>query len=109
MVYRNLGYFGAEPKDFDATMQRWVRGHPIDFHDILRNKRISRKRSPGERPYAYIKNVFHYVHTHVTTVIRAHVKMMFAAFGINLYQLMTLKNRVSYSVRFPKLMRNQVR
>jgi len=93
VVYRDQGYFGAEPKGFDATMQRGVRGHPIGIRDILRNKRISKKRSSGERPYAVIKNVFHYAHTHVTTVIRAHVKMMFAAFSFNLYQLVTLKKQ----------------
>jgi IS5 family transposase len=93
VVYRDRGYFGAEPMGFDATMQRGVRGHPIGIRDILRNKRISRKRSPGERPYAVIKNVFHYAHTHVTTVIRAHVKLMFAAFSFNLYQLVTLKKQ----------------
>jgi len=27
VVYRDQGYFGAEPKGFDATMQRGVRGH----------------------------------------------------------------------------------
>lgn len=93
VVYRDRGYFGAEPKGFDATMQRGVRGHPIGIRDILRNKRISRIRSPGERPYAVIKNVFHDAHTHVTTVIRTHVKMMFAAFSFNLYQLGTLKKQ----------------
>jgi IS5 family transposase len=93
VVYRDRGYFGAEPKGFDATMQRGVRGHPIGIRDILRNKRISRIRSPGERPYAVIKNVFHYAHVHVTTVLRAHVKMMFDAFSFNLYQLGTLKKQ----------------
>jgi IS5 family transposase len=70
-----------------------VRGHPIGNWDIIRKKRISRKPSPGERPDAVIKNVFHSSHIHVTTVIRAHVKMMFAAFSFNLFQLVTLKNQ----------------
>lgn len=93
VVDRDRGYFGAEPKGFDATMQRGGRGHPIGIRNILRNKRISRKRSHGERPYAVIKNVFHYAHVHVTTVLRAHVKMMFAAFSFNLYQIGTLKKQ----------------
>jgi IS5 family transposase len=93
VVYRDRGYFGAEPKGFDATMQRGVRGHPIGIRDILRNKRISKKRSPGKRPNAVIKNVFHYAHTHVTTIIRAYMKMMFAEFSFNLYQLVTLKKQ----------------
>jgi len=41
----------------------------MGIRDILRDKRISRRRSPGERPYAVIKNVFHDAHTHVNTVI----------------------------------------
>ena len=93
VVYRDKGYFGVKPLGFDATMKRGVRNHPIGIWDKLRNKRISRKRSPGERPYAVIKNVFHHAHTHVTTVIRAHVKMVFAAFSFNLYQLGTLKKQ----------------
>ena len=70
VVYRDRGYFGAEPKGFDTTVQRGARGHPIGIRNILRNKRISRKRSPGERPYAVIKNVYQSAHTHATTVIR---------------------------------------
>ena len=50
VVYRDKGYFGVKPLGFDATMKRGVRNHPIGIWDKLRNKRISRKRSPGERP-----------------------------------------------------------
>jgi transposase, IS5 family len=57
VVYRDKGYFGVKPLGFDATMKRGVRNHPIGIWDKLRNKRISRKRSPGERPYAVIKTV----------------------------------------------------
>jgi len=52
VVYRDRGYFGTETNGFNATMKRGVRGHPIGIRDILRNARISRIRSPGERPYA---------------------------------------------------------
>ena len=93
VVCRDRGYFGAEAKGFDATMQRGVRGHPVGIRDVLRNKRISRIRAPGERPYAGIKNGFHDAHVHVTTIIRAHVKMTFAAFSFNLYQLRPLKKQ----------------
>ena len=70
-----------------------VRGHPIGIWDILRNKRISKKRAPGERPYAVIKNVFKCGRTMVTTVSRVGVKMVFASFGFNLYQLLTLRKQ----------------
>ncbi len=93
VVYRDRGYFGTETKGFNATMKRGVRGHPIGIRDILRNARISRIRSPGERPYAVIKNVFHSTYTRVTTVLRVHAKMVFSAFSFNLYQLATLKKQ----------------
>ena len=93
VIYRDRGYFGAESKGFNATMQRGVRGHPIGIQDQLRNARISRIRSPGERPYAVIKNVFHSAHTRVTTVLRVHVKMLFAAFSFDLFQLSTLRKQ----------------
>jgi len=72
-------------------MKRSVRGNPIGICNILRNKRSSKKRAPGERPFAVIKNVFKSRHVMVTTVGRTAVKMVFASFGFNLYQLLTLK------------------
>lgn len=48
MVYRDRGYFGAEAKGFAATMNRAVRGHPLEIKDIIRNKRISSKRVSGK-------------------------------------------------------------
>jgi IS5 family transposase len=91
--YKDKGYFGATSKGYSATMRRSVRGHPIGIRDILRNKRISRKRAPGERPYAVIKNVFNSGHVMVTTVARVAVKMVFASFGFNLFQLLTLRKQ----------------
>lgn len=93
VVYKDKGYFGVSSKGYSATMKRSVRGHPIGIRDILRNKRISKKRAPGERPYAVIKNIFKSGHVMVTTVSRAAVKMVFTAFGFNLYQLLTLKKQ----------------
>lgn len=93
VAYKDKGYFGAPSKGYSATMRRSVRGHPIDIWDILRNKRISKKRAPGERPYAVIKNVFRSGHTMVTMVSRVAVKMVFASFGFNLFQLLTLRKQ----------------
>jgi len=93
VAYKDNGYFGAPSKGYSATMRRSVRGHPIGIRDILRNKRISKKRAPGERPYAVIKNVFKSGHTMVTTVARVAVKMVFASFGFNLFQLLTLRKQ----------------
>ena len=93
VVYRVKGYFGVEPRGYDATMRRGVRGHPLGIRDRLRNRRINRKRAPRERPFAVIKRVFHAGHVLVTTVPRVHVKMVFACFCFNLVQLATLAAR----------------
>ena len=93
VVYRDKAYFGVEPRGYDATMRRGVRGHPLGIRDKLRNKRINRKRAPGERPFAVIKRVFKAGHVLVTTVQRVHVKMVFACFCFNLVQLGTLAAR----------------
>ncbi len=93
VAYKDKGYFGTPSKGYSATMKRSVRGHPIGIRDIMRNKRISKKRAPGERPYAMIKNVFKSGHTMVTTIARVAVKMVFASFGFDLFQLLTLKKK----------------
>jgi IS5 family transposase len=48
VAYRDKGYFGADSKGHNATMNRSVRGHPIGIRDILRNKRISKKEHLGK-------------------------------------------------------------
>ena len=93
VVYRDKGYFGAEPRGYDATMRRGVRGHPLGIRDRLRNRRINRKRAPGESPFAVIKRVFNAGHVLVPTVERVRVKMTFACLCFNLVQLGTLAAR----------------
>ena len=60
---------------------------------MKRNKAISRIRSPGERPFAVIKRVFHGGETLVKTLGRVAIKEVFKAFSFNLYQLVTLKRK----------------
>ncbi len=93
VVYRDRGYFGAIAKGFAATMQRAVRGHPLEISDILRNKRISSQRVPGERVYSVVKEVFNAGKVLLTTVERVNVKMLMTAFCFNLHQLKTLKHK----------------
>ena len=93
VVYRDRGYFGAIAKGFAATMQRAVRGHPLEISDILRNKRISSQRVPGERVYSVVKEVFNAGKVLLTTVERGNVKMLMTAFCFNLHQLKTLKHK----------------
>lgn len=93
VVYRDKGYFGVKSRGYSATMRRGVRGHPLGIRDRLRNRRINRRRAPGERPFAVIKRVFHAGHVLVTTVQRVRVKMVFACLCFNLVQLGTLAGR----------------
>jgi len=87
VVYRDKGYQGAVPRGWDATMRRGARDHPLSIWDRLRNRRISRKRCSGERPFAVIKRVFGSGHVLVTSVERVRVKLVFACLGFNLFQL----------------------
>ena len=87
VVYRDKGYQGVVPRGWDATMKRASRGHPLCIWDRLRNRRISRRRCPGERPFAVIKRVFGSGHVLVTSVERVRVKLVFACLGFNLLQL----------------------
>ncbi len=90
VAYRDKGFFGVEPRGYDATMKRGTRGHPLSIRDKLRNRRINRKRAPVERVFAVIKRMFGSGHVLVTTVERVHVKMVFACFCYNLVQLKAL-------------------
>ena len=94
-VYRDKGYFGSVPfASMDKTMRRSVRGHPISTKDKRRNRAISRVRSLVERPFAVIKRVFHSGHLMVTTHLRVHARMLFACFSYNLFNLVSIRNRL---------------
>jgi len=90
VVYRDKGYFGVEPRGWDATMKRGVRGHPLGDADRLRNRRIGLKRRPVERVFAVIKRVFHGGRVLVTSLPRVRVKLVFSCFCFNLLQLCSL-------------------
>ena len=65
----------------------------LTYKQKHRNKRISRKRVPGERPFAVIKNVFNGARTLVKNLMRVNTKEMFKCFAFNLYQLVTLRRK----------------
>jgi len=62
-------------------------GHALGIRNILRNKRISKKRSQIERCFAVIKRAHKAGHVQVTTFARAGMKFMMSAFVYNLVQL----------------------
>lgn len=85
--YADKGYDGAKTRGYDAAMKKATRGHKLGIKDILRNKRISRKRSHIERSFAVMKRAHKTGHVLVTTVARAGMKFMMNAFVYNLAQL----------------------
>ena len=95
VVYRDRGYTGKETKaKGNGSMKR---GN-LSIWEKLRNKRISKKRAPGERPFSVIKRTFNGDRTYVKTLPRVRVKEMFKCFAYDLYQLVTLeRKRVSVS------------
>ena len=89
--YRDRGYFGAKTcAKGDATMDRAVRGKKISIKQKLRNKRISRIRAIGERPFAVIKNVLNGGHTQYTEIHRVFTQQFMNCFVYNLLQMKRL-------------------
>ena len=84
---------GGYCKDIDATMDRASRNHSLTVEQVRRNLRITKKRSPGERPYSVMKGIMNGGHTFVTMVRRYRVKAMFLCLGYNMLTLITLKRR----------------
>jgi IS5 family transposase len=95
VVYRDRAYTGKETKaKGNGSMKR---GN-LTIWQKLRNKRISKKRAPGERPFSVIKRTFHGDRTQVKTLERVEIKEMFKCFAYDLYQLVTLeRKRISVS------------
>jgi len=93
--YADKGYFGAKTKGYDAAMKKATRGHPLSYKDEMRNKRISSKRSPVERFYAFIKCVCKGGHVAVTTIPRVRAKMILAGIVFNVYHLPSAKCKLN--------------
>ena len=91
--YRDNGYAGAKCRGINATMDKASRNHPLTVEKVRRNLRITRKRSPGERPYAVMKGIMNGGHTFVTMIRRYRVKAMFLCLGYNTLTLITLKRQ----------------
>ena len=88
IIYRDKGYSGCPTKaKGDATMKKAARGHPLSIRDKLRNKRISKKRAPGERPFAVVKRVMKCGFTMLTEIHRVFVQSMMRYFTYNLIQM----------------------
>jgi len=87
VVYRDKGYTGIKTKaKGDATMKR---GN-LSVKDKLRNKRIQRKRSQGEHPFATVQRALKGGSTKLTTVSRVFVQQLFVFAAYNVYRLVSL-------------------
>jgi IS5 family transposase len=83
-MYRDRGYSGTHTKaKGDATMKRGK----LSIKQKMRNKRISKKRSEGEHPYATIKKDFKGGTTRLTTIARVFVQQVFVGIAYNIHRL----------------------
>jgi IS5 family transposase len=74
-------------------MDRASRIHPLTIGQVRRNLRITKKRSPGERPYSVMKGVMNGGHTFVSMMRRYMVKAMSLCLGYNMLTMITLKKQ----------------
>ncbi len=75
-------------------MKKATRGHSLSYKDKMRNRRISKKRSPVERFYAFNKCVCKAGHVAVTTIPRDRVKMIITGIVFNAYHLASAKSKL---------------
>ena len=88
IVYRDKGYYGTKPKAIgNATMDKALRGKPLTVRQKLRNKRIARKRCPGERQFAVMDRVMNGGHTRLTELHRVFVQQVMCCITFNLMQI----------------------
>lgn len=84
IIYRDRGYSGKSTKaKGNGTMKKGK----LTPKQKLRNKRISKKRSEGEHPYATIKSSMNGGTTKLTTVARVYIQQLFVCVGYNLKRL----------------------
>lgn len=84
IVYRDRCYSGSKTKaKGNATMKRGK----ITPKEKLRNKRISKKRSRVEHPYATIVRSFKGMRTKLTTIPRVFVQHVFVCMAHNIHRL----------------------
>lgn len=92
VMYRDKGYAGVSLQHAgvkDCTMRKAYRNTPLTKTDKSWNKRIAKKRSPGERPFAVLKKVFDRGHTLLKNIQRVIVQQVLNAFSYNIYNLHT--------------------
>lgn len=91
--YRDRGYSGCGTRaKGDATMKRGK----LTPHEILRNKRISKKRCRGEHIYGTMVRSFKAGYTKLTTIPRVYVQQIFVCMVYNINRInFLLKNQAA--------------
>lgn len=93
ITYRDRGYAGCPTKARgNATMKRGK----LSVKDLLRNKRICKKRCRGEHPYGTMTRSFKAGHTRLTTIARVYVQQAFVCIAYNFHRLnFLLRNAIA--------------
>jgi hypothetical protein len=90
--YKDKAYFKQKYKQNNGAMTRAVRNGPLNIWEKLRNKRITRKRAPVERPYSFLDRINN-SHTKLTTIERNEIPITILMILFNTEQLITLKKQ----------------
>ena len=90
---KTYAYTRRKGKKKNKPWKRGLRTCGRGSWEKLRNKRIAKKRAPGERPFSVIKRTFNGDRTFVKTPSRVRVKEMFKFFAYDLYQMVTLERK----------------
>ena len=90
IVYRDRGYSGKTKAKGNGTMKRASRFKRLTPRELLRNKRITKIKAPGERPFAVMHKVMHGGKTLLTELHRVFVQQVMCCFTYNLIQIRRL-------------------
>lgn len=96
IIFRDKCYSGSGTKAIGNGSMKKGRLTP---HEILRNKRISKKRCRGEHPYGTMHRSFKAGRTKLTTLARVFVQHVFVCIAYNVHRLRFLLNGPSGSSR----------
>ena len=90
VVYRDRGYPQKTKAKGNGTMKRASKNKKLTPKEWLRNKRIMKKKAPGERPFAVMRNVMNGGKTLLTELHRVFVQQVMCCFTYNLIQIRRL-------------------
>ena len=96
IIFRDKCYSGSGTK---AKGNGSMKKGKLTPHEILRNKRIAKKRCRGEHPYGTMHRSFKAGRTKLTTLPRVFIQHVFVCIAYNVHRLRFLLNGASGSSR----------